>query len=60
MASIIVIVGCLLPLFILIKSIQDYLLIDKARVLLEKVTTQQTFYENYNTIDQELLELKKL
>ena len=59
-ASIIVIAGGLLLLFILITGIQDYLLISKARAILEKGTTQQTFSENYNTIDQELLELKKL
>ena len=59
-ASIIVIAGGLLLLFILITGIQDYLLISKARAILEKGTTQQTFSENYNTIDQKLLKLKKV
>ena len=59
-ASIIVIAGGLLLLFILITGIQDYLLISKARAILEKGTTQQKFSENYNTIDQKLLKLKKV
>jgi len=59
-ASIIVIAGGLLLLFILITSIQDYFLINKARAILAKGATQQTFSDNYNTIDQKLLGLKKI
>ena len=59
-ASVIIIAGILLLAFIIVTSYQDYLLIKKARSVLGKGNSQPAFAESFNTIDQELLKLKKI
>ena len=59
-ASFIILAGLALLVFIIMTSFQDYLLINKARVILEKGSTQEDFSENYNIINQQLLQLPKI
>ena len=59
-ASFIIIAGLALLVFIIITSFQDYLLINKARKILEKGSNQEDFSENYNIINQQLLQLPKI